>query len=79
MHPSVFHFVPVLCLRPAPESQPQCDLHSGLAAEGRFEGRERGKIYCTTVSIPPPSAPSGVEQMPRQRRLKLSASAPERT
>lgn len=52
-----FHFVPILCLRPAPESQPQCDLHPGLAAEGRFEGRERGKIYCMTVSAsPPPSS-----------------------
>lgn len=43
---------PPLCPLTAPEPQPQCDLHSGLAAEGRFERRERGKIYCKTVSLP---------------------------
>lgn len=36
----------------APEPQPQCDLHLGLATEGWFEGRERGKIFCPTVSLP---------------------------
>lgn len=35
---------PLLCSLSAPESQPQCDLHPRLAAEGRFERRKRGKI-----------------------------------
>ncbi len=47
----MFFLLLSVCPLTASEPQPQRDLHSGLAAEGRFERRERGKIYCKTVSL----------------------------
>lgn len=72
-----------MCSLTAPEPQPQCDLHSGLVTEGRFERGERGEIYCTIVSLPwiPPYPPSGraqlqneIKYMPCQRSINLSNS-----